>query len=162
MKNKFIIIFLCIFSIELSAAEINNLESKIFKNLRCIVCQGQSIAESNSDFAQTIKIVVRDKIDQGDNEKEFLDDMKRFKYIKRLLRKYQDNGPLKERLILNHIIVLNNVFGADACSTLLLFKLETSLWKYIKPFMELLNILPEGELKDIKNDEKVESILRDI
>ena len=60
---------------------------------------------------------------QGDNEKEFLDDMKRFKYIKRLLRKYQDNGPLKERLILNHIIVLNNVFGADACSTLLLFKL---------------------------------------
>ena len=43
---------------------------KIFKNLRCIVCQGQSIAESNSDFAQTIKIVVRDKIDQGDNEKE--------------------------------------------------------------------------------------------
>lgn len=99
---------------------------------------------------------------QGDNEKEFLDDMKRFKYIKRLLRKYQDNGPLKERLILNHIIVLYNVFGADACSTLLLFKLETSLWKYIKPFMELLNILPEGELKDIKNDEKVESILRNI
>ena len=42
---------------------------------------------------------------QGDNEKEFLDDMKRFKYIKRLLRKYQDNGSLKERLILNHIIV---------------------------------------------------------
>ena len=99
---------------------------------------------------------------QGDNEKEFLDDMKRFKYIKRLLRKYQDNGPLKERLILNHIIVLNNVFGADACSTLLLFKLETSLWKYVKPFMELLNILPDGELKDIKNDEKVESILRNI
>ena len=162
MKNKFIIILFYIFFIEPSAAEINNLESKIFKNLRCIVCQGQSIAESNSDFAQTIKIVVRDKIDQGDNEKEFLDDMKRFKYIKRLLRKYQDNGPLKERLILNHIIVLNNVFGADACSTLLLFKLETSLWKYVKPFMELLNILPDGELKDIKNDEKVESILRNI
>ena len=63
-------ILFCIFFIEPSAAEINNLESKIFKNLRCIVCQGQSIAESNSDFAQTIKIVVRDKIDQGDNEKE--------------------------------------------------------------------------------------------
>jgi hypothetical protein len=65
-------------------------------------------------------------------------------------------------LILNHIIVLNNVFGADACSTLLLFKLETSLWKYIKPFMEFLKILPEGELKNIENDEKVESILRNI
>ena len=70
MKNKFIIIFFYFFFLELSAAEQNNLESKIFKNLRCIVCQGQSIAESNSDFAQTIKIVVRDKINQGDNEKE--------------------------------------------------------------------------------------------
>ena len=70
MKNKFIIILFYIFFIEPSAAEINNLESKIFKNLRCIVCQGQSIAESNSDFAQTIKIVVRDKIEQGNSEKE--------------------------------------------------------------------------------------------
>ena len=70
MKNKFIIIFFYIFFIEPSAAEVNNLESKIFKNLRCIVCQGQSIAESNSDFAQTIKIVVRDRIDKGKNEKE--------------------------------------------------------------------------------------------
>ena len=70
MKNKFIIIFFYIFFIESGAAEINKLESKIFKNLRCIVCQGQSIAESNSDFAQTIKIVVRDKIDQGNNEQE--------------------------------------------------------------------------------------------
>ena len=70
MKNKFIILFFFIFSLELNANEKNNLETKIYKNLRCIVCQGQSIAESNSDFAQTIKIVVRDKIDQGDNEKE--------------------------------------------------------------------------------------------
>ena len=70
MKNKFIIVFFYFFFLDLSAAEQNNLESKIFKNLRCIVCQGQSIAESNSDFAQTIKIVVRDKIDQGNNEKE--------------------------------------------------------------------------------------------
>ena len=70
MKNKFIVILFFILLIEPGAAEINNLESKIFKNLRCIVCQGHSIAESNSDFAQTIKIVVRDKINQGDNEKE--------------------------------------------------------------------------------------------
>ena len=70
MKNKFIIIFFYIFFVGPISADINKLETKIFKNLRCIVCQGQSIAESNSDFAQTIKIVVRDKIDQGDNEKE--------------------------------------------------------------------------------------------
>ena len=46
-----------------------------------------------------------------EGEKEFEDDLKRFKYIKRLLRKYYDTKVLKERLLLNHIIVLNNVFG---------------------------------------------------
>ena len=58
---------------------------------------------------------------QCEGEKEFQDDLKRFKYIKRLLRKYYDTGVLKERLLLNHLIVLLNVFGADACATLLLY-----------------------------------------
>ena len=70
MKNKFILILFCIFSLKVGAMDNVNLETKIFKNLRCIVCQGQSIAESNSDFAQTIKVVVRDKINQGNNEEE--------------------------------------------------------------------------------------------
>ena len=48
----------------------SQLEIKIFKNIRCLVCQGQSIADFNSDFAQTIKSVVSDKISQGKNEKE--------------------------------------------------------------------------------------------
>ena len=48
----------------------SQLEIKIFKNIRCLVCQGQSIADSNSDFAQTIKSVVNDKIKQGKSEKE--------------------------------------------------------------------------------------------
>ena len=60
---------------------------------------------------------------QCEGEKEFQDDMKRFKYIKRLLRKYHDTGILKDRLILNHLTVLNNVFGATACTTLLVFKI---------------------------------------
>ena len=59
---------------------------------------------------------------QCEGEKEFNYDMKRFKYIKRLLKKYSQDGIVKERLILNHIIVLNNVFGPEAASTLLLFK----------------------------------------
>ena len=70
MNNKFLIIFLFFFNLELSADDISSLDTKIFKNLRCLVCQGQTIAESNSDFAQTIKIVVRDKIKQGNNEKQ--------------------------------------------------------------------------------------------
>jgi len=47
-----------------------NLNNKIYKNLRCLVCQGQSIADSNSDFAQTIKSVVNDKLKEGMNEEE--------------------------------------------------------------------------------------------
>ena len=70
MPNKYFIIFFLLFSFELLAKENEGLDTKIFKNLRCIVCQGQSIAESNSDFAQTIKLVVRDKISKGKNEKE--------------------------------------------------------------------------------------------
>ena len=73
MKTNILIIFLLIFSFNLHARENGDLDTKIFKNLRCIICQGQSIAESNSDFAQTIKIVVRDKIKQGKNEQEIYD-----------------------------------------------------------------------------------------
>ena len=70
MKTKFLIIILLMLNIKLSANENIGIDTKIFKNLRCLVCQGQTIAESNSDFAQTIKIVVRDKISRGSNEKE--------------------------------------------------------------------------------------------
>ena len=59
---------------------------------------------------------------QADGEEEFQDDLKRFKYLKRLLKKYHEGGELKERLILNHIIVLSNVFGIEASTTLLFLK----------------------------------------
>ena len=54
-------------------AENTKLQLEIYKNLRCLVCQGQSIADSNSDFAQTLKLVVNDKIDQGKTEEEIYD-----------------------------------------------------------------------------------------
>ena len=56
---------------------------------------------------------------QATSEKEFYDDMKRFKYLKRLFKKYSKSGVIKERLIMNHIIVLANVFGPDAVKVLL-------------------------------------------
>ena len=56
-------------------------------------------------------------------KEDFEDDLKRFKYIKRLLRRYYDTGVLKERLLLNHLIVLNNVFSMEAATTLLLYKI---------------------------------------
>jgi hypothetical protein len=96
---------------------------------------------------------------QCEGEAEFHDDMKRFKYIKRLLRKYHETGELKERLILNHMIVINNLFGVDAASTLLVFKIEPEFWGVLKTFMDFLGMLPEGELKEIEIDTKVKEAL---
>ena len=95
-----------------------------------------------------------------EGEKEFEDDLKRFKYIKRLLRKYYDTKVLKERLLLNHIIVLNNVFGPDACATLLLYKIQPEYWPVLKSFLLYLNIMRDEELKDINKDDFVFEILR--
>jgi len=73
---------------------------------------------------------------------EFYDDLKRFKYIKRLLNRYLDEGDLKERLILNHIIVLYNVFGPDATIRMLFLKCR-GMETLLKPFLVFLNLLPE-------------------
>ena len=70
MKFKIILIFLLINAQFLLAAEKKIDPNEIHKNLRCLVCQGQSIADSNSDFAQTIKLVVKDLIIEGKTEKE--------------------------------------------------------------------------------------------
>ncbi len=97
---------------------------------------------------------------QCEGEKEFYDDMKKFKYIKRLLRKYKDNGVLKERLLLNHIIVLNNLFGPEACVTLLLFKIQREYWDTLKSFLLYLNIIRKDELKEVQENKDVLEILR--
>ena len=97
-----------------------------------------------------------------DGINEFYDDMKRFKYIKRLFRKYNDTDVLKERLLLNHIIILNNLFGAEAASTLLFFKIEPEYWPALKAFLKFLNLMPERDLKFIEVDTVVEKILAKI
>ena len=99
---------------------------------------------------------------QCEGEKEFYDDMKRFKYIKRLLKKYSQDGIVKERLLLNHSIVLNNVFGPDAASTLLLFKIEPELWPQLKSFLIYLGMLPVNDLKEIDDDEKITKVLKEL
>ena len=97
-----------------------------------------------------------------ESEKEFHDDMKRFKYIKRLLRKYHETGILKERLILNHIIVLNNMFGPDACATLLLFKIQSNYWTTLKAFMLYLNIITPEEIPEFDTSGEVFKKLKEL
>lgn len=72
---------------------------------------------------------------------EFYDDLKRFKYIKRLLNRYHEEGDLKERLILNHIIILYNVFGPEATTKMLFLKCK-GMEVYLKPFLVFTNLLP--------------------
>jgi len=97
---------------------------------------------------------------QCEGEKEFHDDMKRFKYIKRLFKKYSLSGKLKERLLLNHIIILRNLFGTEACVTLLLFKTQNEYLSVLKSFLIFLNMIREDELTDIKSDSYVLKALR--
>lgn len=73
---------------------------------------------------------------------DFLDDLNRFHYITRLLNRYKKKGELPDRLILNHIVLLHNVFG-PATPKLLFFKIEREHWPQLKTFLIYLNYLPE-------------------
>lgn len=99
---------------------------------------------------------------------EFEEDLDRFKYIKRLCTKYKDSGVLKERLILNHLVILYNLFGPE-CTKMILFKLPKEDWKIIIPFIKFLGYLPNVivgikdqspiNTSEITTDEFVEKIL---
>lgn len=102
---------------------------------------------------------------------EFLDDLKKFKYIKRLLRKKSVSKDMRERLILNHIIILGNLFGIEATTRMLFFKIEEEYWSQLKSFLVFLNYMPlkvivsknlEIADDDIVMDEKVLEKLRKI
>ncbi len=73
---------------------------------------------------------------------EFEEDYKRIKYINRLIKKYAETGELKERLILNHIIVLGNVFGVEATTRLLFYRVPKEYYKILKTFLLSLNMVP--------------------
>jgi hypothetical protein len=103
---------------------------------------------------------------------EFYEDLNRFKYIKRLFSRYEETKDLKERLILNHIIVLYNVFGVPATTKMLFFKLE-KYHSYLIPFLIFLNYCPnivpgiglEGKtikVSDIPLDSQIVEALRKI
>jgi hypothetical protein len=74
---------------------------------------------------------------------EFQSDLNRIKYIKRLFRKYKKNGVLRERLILNHIIIFYNVFGVEAGTRILFYKIEEEMHSLLKTFLVFLNYAPE-------------------
>ena len=99
---------------------------------------------------------------RGASKEEFEDDLKRFKYLKRLFRKYDTSKEFKSRLIINHVIVLANVFGVDAATTLLFFKIDKQHWYLLKTILIFLNYMPENEMIDLETDQNIMEELKRI
>jgi len=102
---------------------------------------------------------------------EFYDDLKKIKYIKRLFNVYKNNGQLKERLILNHLIIFYNVFTVHAGTRILFYKIEKDFWPMLKTFLIYLDRMPDkiesirGEVilaSNIQLDDGIISRLRSI
>tara|TARA_B100001250_G_C19656846_1_gene725238 strand:- start:300 stop:698 length:399 start_codon:yes stop_codon:yes gene_type:complete len=102
---------------------------------------------------------------------EFYDDLKKIKYIKRLFNIYKNNGQLKERLILNHLIIFYNVFNVDAGTRILFYKIEKDFWPMLKTFLIFLDRMPDKiesirgvtiRSSDIKLDDGIVTKLRSI
>ncbi len=87
---------------------------------------------------------------QAVTKEDFDKDLNHFKYIKRLLKRYKKSGELKTHLILNHFIVLYNIFG-EAATPMLFFKIDKDLWSVLKSFIIFLNKLPEYPRSSIHN-----------
>jgi 5'(3')-deoxyribonucleotidase len=103
---------------------------------------------------------------------EFYDDLNRFKYIKRLFNRYEETGELKERLIVNHLIIIYNIFGAEPATRMLFLKLKGH-YHLIKPFLVLMGYMPDVVFSigidgkniissDIHMDDNIVEMLRQI
>ena len=102
---------------------------------------------------------------------EFKDDMKRFNYLKRLFKRYRKFDELRERLVLNHLVVLYNVFGPEAATRLLFYKMSKDDYSSLKTYLVFLSVMPD-RIRGIKGqdiisseipiDFKVADVLRDI
>ena len=101
---------------------------------------------------------------QAVTQEDFYEDLKKFKYIKRLLKRYQKSGELKSHLLLNHFICLYNVFD-DAATPLLFFKIDKEYWSVLKTFLQFMNRIPDYPktgLDDIPIDKEANVILNSI
>ena len=94
-------------------------------------------------------------------KEDFLDDLRRFKYIKRLINKYLKNGEVKLHLLLNHIIIVYNVFN-EAATPLLFFKMDKEYWSIIKSIMIFLERYPAIESETLKQIPINEQIIKEL
>ena len=99
---------------------------------------------------------------QCTSTEEFYEDIRRFRYLKRLLKRYHNTGELRERLILNHLIILNNVFGVENAIRMLQYKIDDEYWPVVKTCLLYLEYIDEGFDVEISLDEKVVKRMREL
>lgn len=87
---------------------------------------------------------------------EFKEDMKRFNYIKRLFHKYRKSGEMKEQLVLNHLVVIYNVFGPEPATRMLFYKMSKDDYSSLKTYLIFLNTMP-GIVKGIRGQDIISS-----
>lgn len=102
---------------------------------------------------------------------EFKEDMKRFNYLKRLFRRYRKDGEMRERLVINHLVILYNVFGVEVATRMLFYKMSKEDYSILKTFLLFLNYMPNNVKgirgqdilsSDISVDMKIAEILRQV
>jgi 5'(3')-deoxyribonucleotidase len=102
---------------------------------------------------------------------EFKEDMKRFNYLKRLFRRYRKMDDLRERLVINHLVVVYNVFGVDVATRMLFYKMSKDDYSALKTYLIFLNYMPavvhgiKGQniiSSEIPVDMKIAEVLREI
>ena len=91
---------------------------------------------------------------------DFYDDLARFKYIIRLLRRYRESGIIQERLVLNHIISIYNVFNVKAANRMMFYRIDDDLLPAVKTFLLFLNYLPTSQYKNISIDINIANKLK--
>ena len=99
---------------------------------------------------------------QCTSTEEFYEDIRRFRYLKRLLKRYSKSGELRERLILNHLIVLSNLFGVENTIRMLEFKIESEFWPILKTCLLYLRYIDEDWRTDIPLHKEVTNKMREL
>ena len=128
------------------------------KNLVVMDIEKEEIDDKNFMFFAMTHY--RDK--HSNSYEDFQEDLTRFKHLKKLLNRYQKTNVLKERLILNHIIIIYNCFETKAATQMLLYQVDPSQWYILKPFLLFLKYIREDDLIHVTLDENVVERLRKI
>ena len=99
---------------------------------------------------------------QCTSTEEFYEDIRRFRYLKRLLKRYHKTGELRERLILNHLIILNNVFGVKNAIRMLQYKIDDEYWPVVKTYLLYLDYVDDKWETEIPLDEETVKRMREL